>query len=51
VPVVPVLGQPALPPGSAVDDVLGLIDMLAMPAAAAITGALLVADRGTVMQP
>ena len=51
VPVVPVLGQPALPPGSAVDDVLGLIDMLAMPAAAAITGTLLVADRGTVMQP
>jgi NAD(P)-dependent dehydrogenase (short-subunit alcohol dehydrogenase family) len=51
VPVVPVLGQPALPPGSAVDDVLGLLDMLAMPAAAAITGTLLVADRGTVMQP
>ena len=51
VPVVPVLGQPALPPGSAVDDVLGLLDMLATPAAAAITGALLVADRGTVMQP
>jgi NAD(P)-dependent dehydrogenase (short-subunit alcohol dehydrogenase family) len=51
VPVVPVLGQPALPPGSAVDDVLGLLDMLATPTAAAITGALLVADRGTVMQP
>lgn len=51
VPVVPVLGQPALPPGSAVGDVLGLLDMLAMPAAAAITGTLLVADRGTVMQP
>jgi len=51
VPVVPVLGQPALPPGSAVDDVLGHLDMLATPAAAAITGALLVADRGTVMQP
>jgi NAD(P)-dependent dehydrogenase (short-subunit alcohol dehydrogenase family) len=51
VPLVPVLGQPALPPGSAVDDVLGLVDMLATPAAAAITGALLVADRGTVMQP
>ncbi|CAB4595905.1 unannotated protein [freshwater metagenome] len=50
-PVVPVLGQPALPPGSAVDDVLGLVDMLATPAAGAITGALLVADRGTVMQP
>jgi 3-oxoacyl-[acyl-carrier protein] reductase len=51
VPVVPVLGQPALPPGSAVDDVVGLIELLATPAAAAITGALLVADRGTVMQP
>ncbi|MBJ7306688.1 MAG: SDR family oxidoreductase [Acidimicrobiia bacterium] len=51
VPVVPVLGQPALPPASAVDDVIGLIDMLATPAAGAITGALLVADRGTVMQP
>ncbi len=51
VPVVPVLGQPALPSGSAVDDVLGLVDLLATPAAAAITGALLVADRGTVMQP
>ena len=51
VPQVPVLGQPALPPSSAVDDVLGLVDMLATPAAGAITGALLVADRGTVMQP
>jgi 3-oxoacyl-[acyl-carrier protein] reductase len=51
VPVVPVLGQPALPPGGAVDDVLGLVDMLATPAAGAITGGLLVADRGTVMQP
>jgi len=50
-PVVPVLGQPALPPASAVDDVLGLLDLLASPAAAALTGALLVADRGTVMQP
>ncbi len=50
-PVVPVLGQSALPPGSAIDDVLGLVDMLATPAAGAITGALLVADRGTVMQP
>ncbi len=50
-PAVPVLGQPALPPSSAVDDVLGLVDMLATPAAGAITGALLVADRGTVMQP
>ena len=51
VPIVPVLGQPALPPASAVDDVIGLIDMLATPAAGAITGGLLVADRGTVMQP
>jgi NAD(P)-dependent dehydrogenase (short-subunit alcohol dehydrogenase family) len=51
VPLVPVLGLPALPPGSAVDDVLGLVDLLATPAAGAITGALLVADRGTVMQP
>ena len=51
VTMVPVLGQPALPPASAVDDVIGLIDMLASPAAGAITGALLVADRGTVMQP
>jgi len=51
IPAVPVLGQPSLPAGSAVDDVLGLIDMLATPAAGAITGALLVADRGTVMQP
>lgn len=51
VPVVPVLGQPALPPSSAVDDVLGLVDLLSTPAAGALTGALLVADRGTVMQP
>lgn len=51
VPAVPVLGQPSLPPGSAVDDVVGLVDMLATRAAGAITGALLVADRGTVMQP
>ncbi|MEI7622097.1 MAG: SDR family oxidoreductase [Actinomycetes bacterium] len=51
IPAVPVLGQPSLPAGSAVDDVLGLIDLLASPAAGAITGALLVADRGTVMQP
>lgn len=50
-PEVPVLGQPSLPPSSAVDDVLGLVDMLATPEAGAITGALLVADRGTVMQP
>lgn len=51
VPNVPVLGQPALPAGSVIDDVVGLLDMLASPAAGAITGALLVADRGTVMQP
>ena len=51
VPIVPVLGQPALPPGRAVDDVVGLVDLLASPSGGAITGALLVADRGTVMQP
>ena len=51
VPEVPVLGVAALPAASAVDDVIGLLDLLAMPQAAAITGGLLVADRGTVMQP
>ncbi|MEX1217626.1 MAG: SDR family oxidoreductase [Acidimicrobiales bacterium] len=50
-PVVPILGQPALPLGSAVDDVLGLFDLLTSPSGGAVTGALLVADRGTVMQP
>jgi len=51
VPSVPVLGVAALPEASAVDDVVGLLDMLAMPQASAITGGLLVADRGTVLQP
>lgn len=51
VPAVPVLGVAALPEGSAVADVVGLIDLLSSAPAAAITGGLLVADRGTVMQP
>lgn len=51
VPSVPVLGQPALAPASAVDDVVGLVDLLSGEGSGAITGALLVADRGTVMQP
>lgn len=51
VPHVPVLGQPALAEREPVDDVVGLIDLLAAPAADGLTGALLVADRGTVLQP
>jgi 3-oxoacyl-[acyl-carrier protein] reductase len=51
VPTVPVLGSPALPAGSAVDDVVGVIDMLNSGSAAVVTGALLVADRGMVMLP
>lgn len=51
VPLVPVLGQPSLAERDAVADVVGLVDLLTEPAADAITGALLVADRGTVMQP
>ena len=51
VPSVPVLGQPALAPASAVDDVVGLVELLSGEGSGAITGALLVADRGTVMQP
>ena len=51
VPSVPVLGQPSLPDRDAVADVVGLIDLLAEPSAAGLTGALLVADRGTVLQP
>lgn len=51
VPHVPVLGQPALADRDAVADVVGLLDLLVEPAADALTGALLVADRGTVMQP
>jgi NAD(P)-dependent dehydrogenase (short-subunit alcohol dehydrogenase family) len=50
-PVVAQLGVSALPPGSAVADVAGLIEMLDSPSGAALTGALLVADRGTVMLP
>jgi len=51
VPVVAQLGLSALPSGSAVADVAGLIEMLGSPSGAALTGALLVADRGTVMLP
>lgn len=51
VPQVPVLGSPALAPGSVVDDVLGLLGVLASPAGRSITGAFLMADRGTVMLP
>ena len=51
VPAVSQLGTPALAPGSAVADVMGLIEVLESPAGAALTGGLLVADRGTVMQP
>ena len=50
-PAVSTLGAAALPAGSAVDDVIGLIGMLSTEAAGAVTGALLVADRGTVMLP
>lgn len=51
VPHVPVLGQPSLDERDAVDDVVALVDLLASPEADALTGTLLVADRGTVMQP
>jgi 3-oxoacyl-[acyl-carrier protein] reductase/cyclic-di-GMP-binding biofilm dispersal mediator protein len=51
VPAVSQLGTPALAPGSVVADVVGLIEVLESPAGAALTGGLLVADRGTVMQP
>lgn len=51
VPSVPVLGQPSLPERDAVGDVIGLIDLLAEPASGGLTGALLVVDRGTVLQP
>ncbi|CAM8642370.1 FabG Dehydrogenases with different specificities (related to short-chain alcohol dehydrogenases) [Acidimicrobiia bacterium] len=50
-PAVATLGASALPAGSATQDVVGLIDMLSTDAGGALTGALLVADRGTVMQP
>jgi len=51
VPAVSQLGTAALPPASAVADVVALIEMLESDTGAALTGALLVADRGTVMQP
>jgi NAD(P)-dependent dehydrogenase (short-subunit alcohol dehydrogenase family) len=51
VPQVPVLGSPALPDGSVVDDVLALLEVFASPAGRSITGAFLMADRGTVMLP
>ncbi len=51
IPHVPVLGQPSLAPRDTVADVVGLVDLLASASADAITGALLVADRGTVLQP
>lgn len=51
VPHVPVLGQPSLADRDPVADVVSLIDLLAQPAADGLTGALLVADRGTVLQP
>jgi 3-oxoacyl-[acyl-carrier protein] reductase len=50
-PAVVTLGASALPAGSASRDVVGLIEMLSTDAGGALTGALLVADRGTVMQP
>lgn len=51
VPSVPVLGQPSLSERDGVADVIGLVDLLAAPSADGLTGALLVADRGTVLQP
>jgi 3-oxoacyl-[acyl-carrier protein] reductase len=51
VPSVAQLGVAALAPGSAVADVAGLVDLLESDAGGALTGALLVADRGTVMVP
>ena len=51
VPQVPVLGSPALPDGSVVADVLALLEVFASPAGRSITGAFLMADRGTVMLP
>ena len=50
-PAVVTLGASALPAGSAPRDVVGLIEMLSTDVGGALTGALLVADRGTVMQP
>ena len=51
VPVVPVLGTSALAPGDIVEDVMGLIHFFASPPGHAVTGALLMADRGMVMLP
>lgn len=48
---VPVLGAPALPDAPLLDDVMGLIGFFASPAGRAVTGAFLMADRGTVMLP
>jgi NAD(P)-dependent dehydrogenase (short-subunit alcohol dehydrogenase family) len=50
-PQVPVLGAPALPAAPILDDVMGLIGFFASPAGRAVTGAFLMADRGTVMLP
>lgn len=51
VPAVSQLGTTALAPASAVADVVRLVEMLDSDTGGALTGALLVADRGTVMQP
>ena len=50
-PQVPVLGAAALPAAPILDDVMGLIGFFASPAGRAVTGAFLMADRGTVMLP
>jgi NAD(P)-dependent dehydrogenase (short-subunit alcohol dehydrogenase family) len=50
-PQVPVLGAPALPAAPILDDVIGLVEFFASPAGRAVTGAFLMADRGTVMLP
>jgi len=50
-PQVPVLGAPALPAAPILDDVMGLIGFFVSPAGRAVTGAFLMADRGTVMLP
>jgi NAD(P)-dependent dehydrogenase (short-subunit alcohol dehydrogenase family) len=51
VPSVAQLGTAALDEGSAVADVAGLVEVFRSDAGSALTGALLVADRGTVMLP
>lgn len=50
-PQVPVLGSAALPAAPILDDVMGLIGFFASSAGRAVTGAFLMADRGTVMLP